>query len=158
MELADGDADEAEGREADGCGHFTHLAVAAFTQSEFDPTGGDVFPFANGRITRRDIGMDLFCFGGKGFASFDNHAGAQLLQRTFGHLPFQLRPVGAWVGVFRIKKFGVQSGFVGEKEQALAVTIETPEGVDVFRELEFGQRALSGMIRRELGEDSVGFV
>jgi hypothetical protein len=62
------------------------------------------------------------------------------------------------VGVFRIKKFGVQSGFVGEKEQALAVTIETPEGVDVFRELEFGQRALSGMIRSELRKGAVGFV
>jgi hypothetical protein len=32
MEVADGHAEEAEGWEADGCGHFAHLAVAAFVE------------------------------------------------------------------------------------------------------------------------------
>ena len=81
MELSNANADEAEGREADGCGHFAHFAVAAFTQGECDPAGGNIFPFANGRIARWDVGMDLFGFGGKGLTSFDDDAIAQFLQR-----------------------------------------------------------------------------
>ncbi len=80
MEVADGYPEEAEGWMAGGGGHFADLAVAAFTQGEFDPTGGNIFPLANGRVTRRNIGMELFGFGGKGFASFDNNAGAELLE------------------------------------------------------------------------------
>lgn len=158
MELADGYADEAEGREADGCGHFADLAIASFMQDEFNPSGGNTFPSTNGRIARWDVGMDLFGFGGKGFTSFDDHAGAQSLQRAFGHLAFDLRPVSPCVGVFWVEEFGIETGFVGEKKKSFAVAVEATERIHVFRESEFGQRALSGMIRRELGEDAEGFV
>ena len=70
--MADGDPEEAEGWEADGGGHFADLAIAAFVEGEFDPTRGNVLTDADGRIARRDIGMDLFGFGREGFASFDN--------------------------------------------------------------------------------------
>ena len=158
IELADADADEAEGREADRCGHFADLAIASFMQDEFNPSSGNIFTFANGRIARRDIGMDFFGFGGKGFTSFDDHAGAQLLQGAFGYLPLDLRPVSPRVGVFWVEEFGIETGFVGEKKKSFAVAVEATERIHVFREREFGQRALSGMIRRELGEDAEGFV
>lgn len=80
VEVADADTDEAEGREVDGCGHFSHLAVASFAQGDFDPTGRDVLAEPDRWIARGKVGIDLFGFGGKGFASFDNHTGAQLLQ------------------------------------------------------------------------------
>jgi hypothetical protein len=57
-----------------------------------------------------------------------------------------------------IEEFGVEAWFVGEKEETFAVAVETAEGVDVFREMEFGQGALSGVIGRELGEDAEGFI
>jgi hypothetical protein len=62
------------------------------------------------------------------------------------------------VRVFRIEEFGVESGFVGEKEEAFAVTVETSEGVDVWWKTKFGQGALSGVVGGELGEDSEGLV
>ena len=158
MELTDGDAEEAEGWVANASGHFADLAVAAFAEGEFDPAGRDALTKADGRIARRVVGANLFGFGGESSFFFDDDTLAQLLQRIFGHLPFDLRPVSAGMGVFRIEEFGVQSGFVGKKKESFAVAVEASERVDVFRELEFGQRALSGMIRRKLREDAVGFV
>jgi hypothetical protein len=76
MELADSDAYEAEGWKADAGGHFADLAVAAFVEDEFDPTGRDVLTEADRWIARGRVGMDSFGFGGKGFAFFDNDAGA----------------------------------------------------------------------------------
>jgi hypothetical protein len=62
------------------------------------------------------------------------------------------------VGVFWVEEIGVESGLVGEKEEAFAVAVEAAERVDVFWEMELGQGALSGVIGGELGEDAVGFV
>jgi hypothetical protein len=62
------------------------------------------------------------------------------------------------VRVFRIEEFGVESRFVGEKEESFAVAVEAAEGVDVWGKTEFGQGALSGVVGGELGEDSEGLV
>ena len=80
------------------------------------------------------------------------------MQGVFGHLPVHLGPVSAGVGVLGIEQFGVQSGFIGKKKESFTVAVEAAEGVNVFGETEFGQGALSGVVRRELGEDAVGFV
>ena len=64
MEVADGYSQESEGWEADRCGHFADLAVAAFVEGEFDPRCGDVLADANRRIAGRNVGTDLFSFGG----------------------------------------------------------------------------------------------
>jgi hypothetical protein len=69
-----------------------------------------------------------------------------------------LGPIGAVVSVLRIEEFGVESGFVGEKEESFAVTVETSERVDVWWKTEFGEGTLSGVVGRELGEDAVGLV
>ena len=158
IELPDADADEAEGWEADGCGHFADLAIAAFVEGEFDPARGDILAEADGRIAWGKVGVDVICFGGESFASFDDHAFLQRPQCGIGHLAFDLRPISACVGVFWVEEFGIETGFVGEKKKSFAVAVEATERIHVFREREFGQRALSGMIRRELGEDAEGFV
>jgi hypothetical protein len=64
MEVADGHAEEAEGWEADRCGHFADLAIAAFVEGEFDPTRWDVLAVADGGIAGWNVGTDLFGFGG----------------------------------------------------------------------------------------------
>jgi len=109
-------------------------------------------------MARRDVGMDLLGLGREGFLAFYDNAGAELFQGGLGDFAFDLGPVGAGVGVGWVEEFGVESGFVGEKEEAFAVAVEAAEGVDVLGEMEFGQGALSGVVRRELGEDAVGFV
>jgi len=63
MEVADRYSQEAEGWEADGCGHFTDLAIAAFLEGECDPRRGDVLADADGGITGQDVGTDLFGLG-----------------------------------------------------------------------------------------------
>lgn len=72
MELADGDAEEAEGRESDSGGHFADLTIAAFVEGEFDPAGWDGLAVADGWIARGKIGMDAFGFGGERRFSFDD--------------------------------------------------------------------------------------
>ena len=47
-ESADGVADEAQGREADGGGHLSDLPVFAFVELDFDPRCGDAGPIADG--------------------------------------------------------------------------------------------------------------
>ena len=64
MEVADRYSQEAEGWEADGCGHFTDLAIAAFVEGEFDPTRWDVLAVADGGIAGWNVERDLFGFGG----------------------------------------------------------------------------------------------
>ena len=113
LELADGDSEEAEGWVADSGGHLADLAVAAFAQGEFDPAGRDVLTEADRWIARGKVRVDVFGFGGKSCFSFDEDTAAQFLQRFFGHLPFDLRPVSAGMGVFGIEELGVQSGSVG---------------------------------------------
>ena len=109
-------------------------------------------------IARREVRANLFGLGGESCFSFDDDTIAQFLQRIVGHLSFDLGPVSAGVGVFGIEEFRVEAGFVGQKKESFAVAVEAAEGVDVFRDTEFGQRALSGMVWRELRKDAVGFV
>ena len=124
MELADGDAEEAEGGMADGGGHFADLAVAAFVEGEFEPAGGDVRADADrggaggdeegcgsgrdGRAARAPwFRVDAGGLGGEGLAAFDDDAGAELLQGGLGDFAFDLGPVGAGVGVFWVEEIGV---------------------------------------------------
>ncbi len=158
MEVSDGYSEEAEGWVAGRGGHFADLAVAAFVQGEFDPAGRDVLTVADGRIARRKVGVDALGPSWESFAAFYDNAGAELLQGGFSDFAFDLGPVGAGMGVFGVEKFGVQAGFVGEKKKAFAVAVKAAEGVDAGGKLEFGQGALSGVVRRELREDAVGFV
>jgi hypothetical protein len=142
----------------DGCGHFADLAVAAFVEGEFEPAGGDVLADADRGIAGGNVGVDAFGFSGEGCFSFDEDAGAKLFEGGLGEFAFDVGPVSAGVGVFGVEEIGVESGFVGEKEEAFAVAVEAAERVDGFREAEFGQGALSGVVGGELGEDAVGFV
>ena len=175
LELADGDAEEAEGWVVDGGGHFSDLAIAAFVEGEFEPAGGDVLADADrgiaggdeegcgsgrdGRAARAPwFWVDAGGLGGEGLAAFDDNAGAKFFEGGLGDFAFDLGPVGAGVGVFGVEELGVEAGFVGEEEEAFAVAVEAAERVDGFWEAEFGQGALSGVVGGELGEDAVGFV
>ena len=102
--------------------------------------------------------MDAFGLSWERYFSLDNHTVAQLLQSVFGRLPFDLSPVGARMGVFRIEEFGVQSGFVGEQEKALTIAVEAAERVDVFRKAEIREGVLPWVVGGELRENGVGFV
>jgi len=154
VEVADGYSEEAESWMACGGGHFADLAVAAFLEGEFEPAGGDVLADSDGRIAWGDVGVDLLGLGGERFTAFYDKAGAEFLEGGLGDLAFDLGPVGAGVGFFRVEEFGVESGFVGEKEEAFAVAVEAAEGVDVRGDAEFGEGALSGEVGGELGEDA----
>ena len=57
MEVADFDADEAEGWMPNGSGHATNLAIFSFDELEFEPRGGNGFAEADGRIARRGLGI-----------------------------------------------------------------------------------------------------
>ena len=58
----------------------------------------------------------------------------------------------------RIQETVVQSALVTEQQKPLGIHIETPEWVNFLGKAEFRKSPLSRLIRRELAEDSVGFV
>ena len=107
MELTDGYSEEAESWEADSGGHFADLAVTAFVKGEFEPAGGDVLTVADGRVAGRKVGVDALGFGSQCHFALDDDTLSQFLQRFFGHLTLDLRPISAWMGVFWVEKFGV---------------------------------------------------
>ena len=75
-EIADADAEEAEGGVADGGGHAADLAVFAFDEFEADPAVGHAFPKADGRDAGRDFGLGFEQPGatGEGFVALDDKA------------------------------------------------------------------------------------
>ena len=123
MKIADGDSEEAEGWVADGGGHFADLAVAAFLEGEFEPRCGDTLADSDGGIAWWEVGVDLFGLGGEGFVALYDNTGAEFLQGWLGDCAFDLGPVGAGVGLLGVEEFGVEAGFVGEKEEAFAVAV-----------------------------------
>jgi hypothetical protein len=74
-------------------------------------------------IARGDVGVDFFGLGGEGLAAFYNKAGAEFLEGGIVDFAFDLGPVGAGVGLLGVEELGVESGFVGEKEEAFAVAV-----------------------------------
>jgi hypothetical protein len=82
----------------------------------------------------------------------------QLEQRVWRGDSFDLDPVFALMGVTRVQQSFIQRGLVAEQEQSFGVGIEPADGIDVFREAEFGKRPIGRPVRREPREDAVGFV
>lgn len=161
----DAPAHQAQGRVADGRGHAADLAIFAFMESQGQPRVGDVFAKTHRRIAR-------WKGGGLGFgeaASFERsagvvgefHAGGEAGEGVVGGDAFDQHPVFAFVGVLRVEELGVEPGFVGEQEQALAVGVETAKRVDARRQFrrEVGEGFPRGTgLGGELREDAVGFV
>ncbi len=71
--------------------------------------------------------------------AFDDNARAEFLQGGFVDFPIDLRPVGARVVIFGVEESGVQSGFIGEQQQAFAVAVESAEGIDIFGQAALGE-------------------
>jgi hypothetical protein len=62
------------------------------------------------------------------------------------------------VGVAGIEKAVIPMRFVAEQQQAFGITIQAADGINVRREAELGERAVRGMLLRELGEHVEGLV
>jgi hypothetical protein len=80
-------------------------------------------------------------------------------QSVRGGHAFDLGPILAAVGVFRIKEFIIKAGFIAEEKQAFGISIEPPERIDSARQSKIGERAPARTrLGGELREDAVGFV
>jgi hypothetical protein len=160
VEIADADAQEAQGGMADGGGHATHLAVLAFDEFEADPAIGHAFAEADGRDARRNLRLRVEEPGaaGQGFVALDDESVLKLVQ-GFAHGDFfDLRPILAFVGVARVEELCVPMCFIAQEEEAFGIGIEAADGVDVFGETELGEGTVGGTIRGELREHAIGFV
>jgi hypothetical protein len=145
---------------ADSGGHAAHLAIAAFSEGEFDPAVRHGFAVADGRIARPEV----FRLGdGAGF----RWAGAAIAEIDADGEGFQgggigdaldLRPVGFRDLVLRIGDARLQGAVIGEDQEALGIIVEPAGGVDAGDGDEFLQRALAAAFIRKLGEDVIGFV
>ena len=62
------------------------------------------------------------------------------------------------MGITWVQEFLIQFGFVAEQQDAFGISIESADGVNIFRELKIGQRAIGRAIRSELREDAERFV
>ena len=160
--VADAGAEQAERGVANGGGHAADLAIFSLREFKGEPGVGDGFSHADGRDARSDdgSGIEEVRAAGQGAVIVDRDAAAgEAGEGIRGRGSFDLRPVFAAVGVAGIEQPGVETGFVAEKEEALAVGVEAAEGVDAGGEGEVGERApFRAGLGRELREDAVGFV
>jgi len=146
---------------AGGGGHAADLAVFALGQFEGEPGVGDGFADANGRVAGRQGRRRIKPAGARGQRGVitDADAAGKLSERGIVGNAFDLHPVFAAVGVFGVEETGVETRFVGEKEEAFGVGVEATERVDVFGEVEVGERAPGGAgFGGELGKHAVGLV
>ena len=67
-------------------------------------------------------------------------------------------PITSGMGILGIEKTVIQSRLVAEKKKTLGVSIQPPQGVDIFRKGKLCQGPVRGSVRTKLGEDSKGFV
>lgn len=95
---------------------------------------------------------------GTGVVALEGDAGGEAVEGFLGRDPFDLGPVGAWVGAVWVEEAGIEAGFVAEEEEAFGIGVEAAERIDVPGEAEPGERAVRGTVRGELAEDPVGFV
>jgi hypothetical protein len=161
-EGANADADQAERGVADGGGHAADLAVFAFGEFEGEPGVGNVFADANRWVALREVRRCIEKVGTAGeravFAERDT-AGGKAGEGVGRRDAFDLGEVFPRVGVAWVEEAVDEGAFVGEEEKALAIGVETADGVDARREVEGGERApLRAGLGGELGEDAVGFV
>ena len=160
VELADANSEEAEGGVADGGGHAADLAIFSFDKFEAEPAGRDGFAETDGGGTRWDFRLGIKNPGvtRQGFASLHNDSFGELLQGLFCGDALDLGPVFTGVSVARVQEFFVQVWFVAQEEQAFGIGIQSADGVDMSREMEFGECLADRTVGGELGEDAKGFV
>lgn len=144
----------------DGGGHAADLPIFAFQQFQSDPAGRDGFAEADGRIARRDLRLRIENPGAarQGVSALNGQTAFEALQGFSGRNSFDLGPILTLVGMARVQEASVQLRFVAQEQEAFRIGVETADGIHALGKPELGQSAVGRTIRRELGEDAVGFV
>ncbi|GAB4352608.1 MAG: hypothetical protein Kow0073_08400 [Immundisolibacter sp.] len=126
---ADADTDQAQRGVADGSGHASHLAVAAFGDDQLQPGGGNVTAFADRRLARPQPRWrcDAACLCRAGEAVLEAHAAAQRAERGLVWLAFHLRQVGLGQLEGGVGDALLQAAVAGQQQQALGVAVQ-PSG------------------------------
>ena len=158
-EVADLDADEPQGGEADGGGHVADLAVLALGEGEAHPAGGDVGAIADRGYSLPEVlrWQRFLGLAGAGAVPFDDDPFGQLLQRLVADFAIHLGEVGARVGVLRVQQPLDKPAIVGQQQGALAVVVEPSRGIDAGREAKPVEGGMS-RLGSELAQHAVGFV
>ena len=141
-------------------GHTPDLAILAFDQNEFEPDVRNIFPKADGRVTRWNFRLRLQNSGGarERFILLDGHPFGEMSQCLGTGDALDLRPIRSFVALLRVQEPFTKSGFIAQQEQTFGVGIEPAERIDRSWKTEFGQSAVGRTIRRELREHPVWFV
>lgn len=136
-------ADEAQGGEADGGGHLAYLAVLALVDLDLNPCGGDVGPVPDRWGAFPRWGVVCGEESGLGRARGKHLALGFKLNRAFegakvflGGGAFYLDVVGLpdFTSTVAFEDAALEVVVVGQQEQALRVTVEATDGIDVFGE------------------------
>ena len=161
LEIADGDADETQGRVADGGGHAAHLPVLSFREGEGDPAVRDAGPDADGWIAWRDGWLGVREMGACRPASMP--LDVERAVRQFGEClrigdALDLGEVG-----FRLFRAGIEEsvdeGFlIGKQKESLGIHVETSDWPNILGEAEVREGLLAGLVLGELAEHPVRFV
>jgi len=141
IEGADTHPDEPQGWVADGGGHAADLAVSAFDEFEGDPAIGDGLTHPDGRGPWGDVRLRFQEPGTawEGRAALDDDTLAELVDGFGVGYSFDLDPVPAGMGMSGLEQSLIPMGFIAEEEETLGIGVQSSDGVDAGRELEFGE-------------------
>ena len=142
-----------------GC-HAPHLPVPTLAQPQFDPKILNIFSIAHGWIAGRPDGLGIQNPDARRQhgAAVKNDAAAKFLQGRLARQPLHKHLVGLFHMTPGRKQARIPSCLVGKQQQAFGVGIQAPDGIHAFRKPEFRQRPVRAAVRREPGENAVGFV
>jgi hypothetical protein len=88
----------------------------------------------------------------------NNGSPFQVAQGLRRRNPFDLGPIFTFMRMTRVQQFLVEIWFVAEEQETFGIGVEAADGVDIFWELKFGERAIRRGVGCELGKDAIGFV
>ena len=81
----------------------------------------------------------------------------QYVQLRFVRAAFELRPIGFHRFVARVGNFGLQAAVSREQQQAFAVGVQPPGGINIGQSDKLFQRAVF-FVRAELADNPIGLV
>lgn len=127
----DGDTDQTQCRQPDGCGHAPHLTVAPLVEHDFQPVGRYLCAIAHRRGARRDLrGRTQMAHADRVCCTIIEHdALAQARQRVFVDHALDLNPVGFRQFVTRMRHACLPGTVIGQQQQAFRVEIQAPSRI-----------------------------
>lgn len=141
-------------------GHLTHLPVATFSKSYFEPRSRDRFSEADRYWTRWEVWLTIkqFDLGRACFLPLNGNAEAKTLECSIAWDPLYLHEICPVMPIARPQKQMLQRAIFREKNKTLTIGVQSSDGIHVVGESTVLCKRRPSLTVSELAENTERFV